>query len=182
MNRGDHDSPLQTPLQPLAGSAAAPRVLLAGVGYRNLRDMSLGPLLTDRLQETPWPDGVEVEDLGYGPIAIMHALDERPPYDRMIFFSGVKRGGVPGEIRCFAWDHRLPDPDEIQQRVAEAATGVIDLENLLIVATYFGKLPEDVVVFEVEAADDSFGEAMTPEVERVIPMLVERLRAAAGAR
>ena len=157
------------------------RVLVAGVGYRNLRDMSLGPLLIDRLQSAQWPEGIEVEDLSYGPIAIMHSLDERPPYDRMVFVSGAKRGRTPGEIHRFAWLHELPDAEEIHQRVTEAATGVIDLENLLIVATYFKKLPKDVVVFEVEVADDSFGETMTPIVENAIPDLIEQLRAEAGA-
>lgn len=157
------------------------RVLVAGVGYRNLRDMSLGPLVIDRLQESQWPEGIEVEDLSYGPIAIMHSLDERPRYDRMVFVSGAKRGKQPGEISQYQWKHELPHEDEIHQRVTEAATGVIDLENLLIVAEYFKKLPPDVVVFEVEAADDSFGEEMTPVVESVIPKLIEQLRAAAGA-
>lgn len=157
------------------------RVLVAGVGYRNLRDLSLGPLLIDRLQEQEWPAGVEVEDLSYGPIAIMHSLDERPPYDRMVFVAGAKRGRRPGEISRYAWRGELPGEEEIHQRVTEAATGVIDLENLLIVATYFRKLPPDVLVFEVEAADDSFGEEMTPVVEEALPELIEQLRAAAGA-
>lgn len=157
------------------------KVLIAGVGYRNLRDLSLGPLLIDRLQQSEWPDGIEVEDLSYGPIAIMHSLDERPPYDRMVFVAGAKRGRTAGEIYETRWQHALPDNDEMQQRVFEAATGVIDLENLLFVATYFRKLPPDVVVFEVEAADDSFGETMTPVVEDAIPGLIEKLRAAAGA-
>lgn len=157
------------------------RVLIAGVGYRNLRDMSLGPLLIDRLQESQWPEGTEVEDLSYGPIAIMHSLDERPRYDRMLFISGAKRGRQPGQIYRSQWQHQLPDEDEIHQRVVEAITGVVDLENLLIVTTYFKKLPADVVVFEVEAEDDSFGEAMTSVVEHAIPQLIEELRAAAGA-
>ncbi len=156
------------------------RVLVAGVGYRNLKDLSLGPLVIDRMQESEWPEGIEVEDLSYGPIAIMHSLDERPPYDRMVFVSGAKRGGEPGRISSYPWLGQLPDEEEIQTRVVEAMTGVIDLENLLIVTTYFKKLPADVVVFEVEAADDSFGEHMTPDIERVIPDLIQQLRAAAG--
>lgn len=153
------------------------RVLLAGVGYRNLRDLSLGPLLIDRLQKDEWPDDVDVEDLSYGPIAIMHALDERPPYERMVFVSGARRGTEPGEISTYRWSHELPHQDEIQQRVAEAAAGVVDLENLLVVATYFGKLPADVRVFEVEVADDSFGESLTPAIEAVLPRLIGELRA-----
>jgi Ni,Fe-hydrogenase maturation factor len=45
------------------------RILIAGLGYRNLRDMSFGPVLMDRLAQDGWPHGVEVEDLIYGPSA-----------------------------------------------------------------------------------------------------------------
>ena len=158
------------------------RVLVGGIGYRNLRDMSLGPLLIDRLQQTSWRDGVDVEDLSYGPIGIMHSLDERPAYDRMVLVAGSKRGRNPGDLSVYQWSHQLPDEDEIHQRVTEAATGVIDLENFLIVATYFRKLPKDVVIIEVEAADDTFGESMTPLIETRIPDVIDEVRAAVGER
>jgi hypothetical protein len=70
----------------------------------------------------------------------------------------------------------LPPPEEVQARVAEAVTGVISLDNLLIIATYFGKLPRDVVVIEVEAADEGWGEGFTPDVEAVIPQVIEKIR------
>lgn len=60
--------------------------------------------------------------------------------------------------------------------MAEAVTGVISLENLLIIATYFGKLPDDVVVIEVEAADEGWGEGFTPHVESAIPAVIEAIR------
>jgi len=135
--------------------AESPKILIAGVGYRNLRDLSLGPVLTDRLSRDAWPQGVEVEDLSYGPIGVMHNLDERDPYDRIIFVAGVRRDRQPGRVHCYRWEHQLPDREEVQARVAEAVTGVISLDNLLIIATYFGKLPRDVMVIEVEAAATS---------------------------
>jgi hydrogenase maturation protease len=154
----------------------ANRILIAGVGYRNLRDMSLGPVLTDRLGQEAWPYGVEVEDLSYGPVAVMHSLDERSPYDRVIFIAGVRRNRQPGGVYCYRWGHQLTDPEEVQARVAEALTGVISLDNLLIIATYFGKLPRDVIVIEVEATDDGWGEDLTPEVERAVPAVIEMIR------
>jgi hydrogenase maturation protease len=156
--------------------AESAKILIAGVGYRNLRDLSLGPVLTDRLSQDAWPQGVEVEDLSYGPIGVMHNLDERDPYDRIIFVAGVRRDRQPGGMYCYRWEHRLPDPEEVQARVAEAVTGVISLDNLLIIATYFGKLPRDVMVIEVEAADASWGEGFTPYVEAAIPKVIEELR------
>ncbi len=157
-----------------------PRVLIAGVGYRNLTDLSLGPLLVDRLQQAQPPAHVEVEDFSYGPIGIMHALDERPPYDRIIFVTSVKRNRPPGEVSGYRWDGVLPDMDEVQTRVAEAIGGVVYLENLLIIATYFKKLPEDVQVLEIEPAVDTWGEFLSPQLEAQVPQLIERIRRDAG--
>ena len=150
--------------------------MIAGIGYRDLRDLSLGPVLMDRLAQDAWPAGIEVEDLSYSPIAVMHTLDDREPYDRMILVAGVRRQRQPGGIYCYRWAHRLPDAQKIQARVAEAVTGVISLENLLIIVTYFGKLPDDVVVIEVEAADEGRGEGFTPYVESTIPAVIEAIR------
>lgn len=156
--------------------SGAPRVLVAGVGYRLLRDLSFGPLLMDRLARERWPEGVEIEDLSYGPVGVMHNLDSREPYDRIVLVGGVRRGRRAGEVLRYGWKRHLPDAEEIQARVAEAITGVISLDNLLIIATYFDKLPRDVIVIEVEAADEDWGEEFSPEVERAIPRVVEEIR------
>jgi hydrogenase maturation protease len=152
------------------------KILIAGVGYRNLRDMSFGPVLMDRLAQAAWPHGVEVEDLSYGPISVMHSLDEHGPYDRMIFVAGVCRRRQPGRVYCYRWGHQLPTPEEVQARVAEAVTGIVSLENLLIIATFFGKLSRDVLVIEVEAADDGWGEGLTPGVEAAIAQVIAKIR------
>lgn len=157
----------------------SPRVLIGGVGYRNLRDLSLGPVLADRLTHDSWPEGIEIEDLSYGPIGVMHNLDDRPPYDRLILFAGVKRGREPGRVFSYRWGHRLPPADEIQARVAEAVTGVISLDNLLIILEHFGKLPKDVVVVEVEAVEEGWGEDFTPPVQAAMPSLIAEIRCCA---
>jgi hypothetical protein len=64
----------------------------------------------------------------------------------------------------------------MQMRVAEAMMGVISLENLLVIATYFGKLPHHVVVIEVEAADDTWEEGLTPVVEAALPQVMAAMR------
>jgi Ni,Fe-hydrogenase maturation factor len=114
--------------------AEVAKILIAGVGYRQLRDLSVGPVLMDRLGQVAWPHGVEVEDLSYGPIGVMPTLDERGPYVHIIFVAGVKRHRQPGGVYCSRWEHRLPDLQEVQVRVAEAVTGVISPDNLLIIA------------------------------------------------
>ena len=141
------------------------RVLVGGVGYPNLRDASLGPRLVGRLARRA-RDGIEVEDLSYGPVAISHNLRDRPPYDRLVLFGAVRRGRMPGTIERYRWSDDRPPADEIQERVREAVTGVISLDNVLIVCGEFGGLPGDVRVVEVEPADEGWGDGFSPEVER----------------
>jgi len=148
------------------------RLLIAGVGYQNLRDMSLGPKLIERLGHEAWPPGVELDDLSYGPIGVLHTLEARPPYDRVILVAGVSRQRQPGRVYCYAWHHELPDPEDVQARVAEAVMGVVSLDNLLIILTYFEILPRDVVVIEVEAADASWGEGLSAPVAQAIPQVL----------
>ena len=140
-------------------------ILIAGVGYPNLRDMSLGPVLIERLQPSDWPQDIEIADLSYGPIGVLQDLDNRAPYERLIFVAGVKRNRPPGTLHCYRWKHQLPSVDEIQAQVAEATMDVMSLENLLVIAAYFGKLPRDAVVIEVEALDDTWGEGLAPVME-----------------
>lgn len=164
----------QTPFEKPNHGAA--RILIASVGYECLRDLSVGPLVLRRLREQQWPDGVELEDLSYGPIGVMHNLEARPPYDRIVLLAGVGRNRQPGRVYSYSWNRELPHPEELQARVAEATTGVISLDNLLIIATYFDKLPRDVVVVEVEALNGDWGAELSPEVARAMPLMIGEVR------
>lgn len=152
-------------------------VLIAGVGYQNLRDMSLGPVLVTTLQSLDWPQDVEIEDLSYGPIAVVQQFEDRPGYyERLIFIAAVERGRAPGSVTCYRWPGALPDKEEIQQRVGEAVMGVISLDNLLIITQYFGVLPSDVFVIEVEPEDTGWGPGFTPRVEAAWDQVIETAR------
>lgn len=164
-------------MSPVCKADGPVRRLIAGIGYRNLRDMSLGPVLIERWRSEEWPPGVELEDLSYSPIGVMHNLEARPPYERAIFIAGVSRQRQPGRVYCYQWQHELPNLEEIQVRVAEAVTGIISLDNLLIILTYFEKLPQDVVVIEVEAADAGWGEGFTATVEKAVPQIMAQVHA-----
>lgn len=144
------------------------RVLVAGVGYQFMRDLSIGPVLVPELQRMDWPPGFEVDDWSIGPIHIVQRVEVRPhPYDRIVLFAAVARGREPGRVSSYRWLGILPDPEEIQQRVGEAVMGVIHLDNLLIVGQQFGALPADVLVVEVEPEDVGWGAGFSPRIEAV---------------
>lgn len=154
------------------------RTLIACVGYRFLRDQSVGPNLLPRLEGMEWPEGVEVLDLHFGPIHAVHWLEEQR-FERIVFLAGVERGRTPGEIFCERWQGILPAPEEIQARVAEAVTGIIDLDHLLILTHYFGVLPDDVLVVEIEPEDTGWGPGLSPTVEAALDDLVATVQRAA---
>ena len=156
------------------------QTLIAGVGYSNLRDGSVGPRLIAELAREPWPSHITVEDLSYGPIAVMQRLqDAQPPFERLVLISAVRRGRPVGTVTIAPWIGALPDATEIQARVAEAVTGVISLDNLLIVVGFFDALPRDVVVIEVEPEDEGWGEGFSPAIRAAWPALCLAVRRAA---
>ncbi len=154
----------------------AKRVFIGGVGYTNLRDLSVGPMMVPELQRLDWPAGVEIDDLSPGgPIAAVHRFREAPPYDRVILFGAVGRRRQPGQVYCYRWDGRLPDRDEIQMRVSESVTGVISLDNLLIVGGYFGIWPPDMVVVEVEPRDEDWGPEFSEPIRAAMNPLIKAI-------
>ena len=148
------------------------RVLVGGVGYRYLRDGGLGPYLSDRLASRA-TNGIEVEDLGYHPVGFTQNLQERPDYDRIVLVAAVERGREPGTVKAYCWDHVLPSNDKIQDRVGEAVTGTISLDNLLVVTEAFGAFPDDVWVVEVEPADESWGDGFSDIIQAKLPEIEE---------
>jgi len=152
------------------------------VGYRNLSDLSIGPNLLSAMQALDWEPGVEVEDLSYGPIAVVQNLEDRPPYDRMVFVSAAQRGRAPGRIYKTEGRSELPSEDEIQARIGEAVTGVIDLDNLLVIAQYFRVLAKEVVVIEVEPVEIESGESCSAAVAALGPAILDMVRAEAHGR
>ena len=144
------------------------RVLVGGVGYRNLRDHSFGVVLVDSLATREWPPDVCVEDISYNPIAVAQRLQDEPAetqFDLAVIVGALQRPGrLPGTLSVYRWDNVLPGDEGIQAAIAEAVTGIISLDNTLIVARHFDALPRSVVVVELEPEAHEFGDSLTPAV------------------
>lgn len=154
------------------------RALVGSVGYYNLSDLSAGPMVAARLEDEGLPDGVDVFDLSYGgPIATVHRLNEtKPPYERLVLVGAVDRARDEPRYRWYPWSGELPPPAEIQARVAEAVTGVIDLESFPIIAQQFGALPEDVRIVEIEPVATEAGLRPSPAMEAMLPEICALVR------
>ena len=151
--------------------------LIGCVGYRNLRDHSVGPLALDLLRDLDWPPHVDLDDLSYNPVAVVHRMQEVDHrYRRLVLVTAAARGRAPGTISVYRWDAVLPPPEVVQLRVAEAVTGVIDVDNLLVVLGQFEALPPETVVVELEPKVEGHGEELDPEIEAALGDLLEAVR------
>ena len=145
------------------------RAVIGGVGYRNLRDHSLGIVMSEELEAHAQPPHLLVEDLSYGPVAVAQwLLDEarETPFTRAVFLTAIGRedGRPHGTISAYRWNHVLPSDDEIQRCFVDAVTGVILLDNTLIVTEWMHALPDETIVIEVEPLEHAFGDEMSPVV------------------
>ncbi len=153
------------------------RTIIAGVGYINLSDNSVGPIVVEALKKETWPEYVKVDDLSYGPISVVHNFVEaNPRYERMILITAADFGAKPPALRWHRWPAVLPDSGEIQARVVEAATGVIDWKNLLIILQQFEVLPKEVYVLAVQPVKTDFGMNLSPGVAALLPEVLRVAR------
>ncbi len=161
--------------------------LVAGVGYHDLRDLSFGPRLIERMAEEAWPPDVEFQDLSYGPLAVVQWLQDEPGrFERMILAGAVERGRAPGSLVIYPWLPGELRAEEVQGRVAEAVTGVVGLDNLLIIAQWFGVLPADSWVIELEPVELEWGTEPSPagaaRVEETVTWVRHNLETRPGTR
>ena len=142
------------------------KVLIAGVGHPNLRDLSFGQVLLPHLQMQEWAKKADLEILSFGAIAVLQWFQDHPgKYDRVIFVSAAEREGrTPGTLNVYKWPFPVLDAEVVQECVAESVTGIISLDNLLMILQQFNALPPDVEVIEIEPVDSEIGFECSPEI------------------
>lgn len=152
-------------------------ILIGTVGYHLLRNHSVGPILLPQLNEMAWNDKVAIEEMNWGPIAIVQYFQTLEiPFDRVIFLVALERPERKvGDISVYQWLGKLPDEKQIQACVGDAATGVISVENLLVIGEFFKIWPKEVFLVDVEPGFEQAGEHLTPEVEAKVPEILRIL-------
>lgn len=157
------------------------RVFIGTVGYHILSNHSIGPILLPHLKQQDWPENVFIDELNWGPIAVVQQFEATEiPYDRIILLTAIERRERNiGDITIFQWQGQLPDEKQIQACVGDAATGVISVENLLVIGQYFKIWPNEVYLVDVEPGPEKAGEHLTEEVAVKIPEVVQQIQALA---
>lgn len=138
-------------------------MLVAGFGNPWAGDLDFGPWFVRSCRDQPWQQDVIIEDLSFAAHRVLHRLRELRP-TAVVLVAGFPRGGPPGTVRRYRPDRAYLDEAEVQRRLGESAAGVIDLDHLLAVTTFYGDLPDDTVVIEVEPAATAFSDELSPLV------------------
>lgn len=160
----------------MSPAARVRKVMVGGIGLPWRRDLDIGRLLVGEIVGEEWAQGVLVEDLSYSAHRVMHTLQIHQP-DKLILVGSVSRGvDPPGTIRRYKPQLEFTDEDVVAM-LGEAVGGIIDLDHMLIVNDYFGTLPEDTVVIEIETGDEAFGVGYSTEVDAAIPEVRDLIKA-----
>jgi len=102
---------------------------------------------------------------------------EQPAFERVIILCAIERPEREiGDIHLYKWQGKLPDEEQIQACVGDAATGVISVENLLVIGEYFKVWKDEVYLIDVEPGPEVAGEVLTPNMKEQIPNILSIVR------
>lgn len=169
----------------IAGRSEDP-VLLAGVGYPLLGDLSVGTVIAYRIAASQ-PDGVAVADCSNTPVAAYQTITAGS-HETLVVVGAEKRGGElndgtpsesPGEIHEYGPEDFGAREPEVVDLIGESAMGSNTVRNVMVVATTLGECSENTHILTVEPGYDSWGLAVdefTSPVEDALDELLERVR------
>ena len=97
--------------------------------------------------------------MSWGPLAIVQSLQASGVrYDRAVLIGAVQRGYSVGTVCGGVWRGGALGPQLLQERIFEAVTGIVSLDNLLIIGEHFSIWPREVLTVEVELPKSCFGD------------------------
>lgn len=142
------------------------KVLIAGVGHPNLKDLSFGQVFLPHLEKQSWAKDFDLENLSFGAIAVLQWFQDHPgKYDRVIFVSAAEREQrMAGTLDVYMWDFAPLDEEAVQESVAESVTGIISLDNLMRILQFFKVLPPEVFILDLEPINSEIGFECSPEI------------------
>lgn len=124
-----------------------------------MRSYPFGPVFMERLCASPMPDDVAIQELNWGPVAIVQDFQSAPNRpERVVLVSAVDRGLPLGTVSSRRWIGGKIGAQAMQERMFEGVTGVVHVDNLLAIGQQFEIWPDDVLVIEVQLASTNIGD------------------------
>ena len=140
------------------------RTLVVGIGSPHGDDQA-GWRVVDRLAADLDDESIAVRRA----TSPVHLLDWLEHIDRLILCDACRGLGQVGELRRWEW------PNSELAEGAWSGTHDLSLTAALQLAERLGRLPQDVVIWSVEAASGDPLSGLSPPVTTVLPQLVSHL-------
>jgi len=144
--------------------------LIGIVGYSPVVDAyPLGPKLMAALKAEIAGRDVAIENMTWSPIHIVQRFQDEGAVcpRRLVLMGAAAVAERPGRVRAFRWMGGALPAQTMQERVYEAVTGIVDIENTLVIGTHFGVWPDEVFAVEVEMQSDTFGRMVIADSQGV---------------
>jgi hydrogenase maturation protease len=143
------------------------RIIILGVGNILLSDEGVGVWAVHLLnREYQLPSMVEVID---GGTSAMEMLDDLANADHLIIVDAVRSGRAPATIV------RIADEDVPMFFKTKLSPHQIGLSDVLATLSLIGERPRGITVIGVEPVSLDTAMALTPQIEALLPKLVEQL-------
>lgn len=141
---------------------------MLGIGNPILQDDGVGPRLIRELRSLVTGADITLEDTSLSGVDLMEIL---AGFDRAIIIDAIKSGGKPGQVYRLTLNDLGTEPRDAFSEHNMSLFQSIELGKKLKL-----HMPKDVVIIAVEAENVSdFGETLTPEVEKAIPVAIQRV-------
>ncbi|MRR05914.1 MAG: hydrogenase maturation protease [Deltaproteobacteria bacterium] len=147
------------------GKAVTVRTIILGIGNFLLADEGVGVHIARALRQEGLPENVEALEVG---TAFLAALPEIERADRIIIVDAMRADHAPGTV------YRVPFDDCVKPECIASLHG-FDLSRTIYLA---GKeTPPEVIVIGVEPALIDWGTELSPEIQEMVPLILEAVRA-----
>lgn len=145
------------------------KTLVLGIGNPILSDDAVGLRVIDELQN--FSPGAEVQLLKDSSAGI-NLLEILSGFDRAILVDAIQTGTEPGTVFCLT-------PEDIPARQKTPHLHNLDLLQVLVLGKELAPaMPSEVSIIAIEAKDvTTFGEDLTPEVKKAVPLAVQQILA-----
>lgn len=143
------------------------RVIVLGVGNILLTDEGVGVRAVERLL-SDYRLGPEVEVIDGGTCG-MEMLEDLAHADHLIIVDAVRSGQAPGTMV------RIAGPDIPVFFKTKLSPHQVGLSDVLATLAFTGEQPGSVTVIGVEPVSFGTAMALTPQVEALLPAVVEHL-------
>ena len=143
------------------------KTLVLGIGNPILRDDGVGHFLIQKLRSRVSSPAIVLQETS---LAGLNLAEFFVGFKSAVVIDAIQSGNTPGAVYCLK-------PEDFNVQLNQNDLHGAGLLQALELGKSLGwPMPQDVTIVAVEAGDASnFGDDLTPEVEKAIPVALEKI-------